>query len=33
VQLNKSKDQIEEMVANVRRHSDNLRTTMLLVHT
>ncbi|CAN9115769.1 unnamed protein product [Alternaria alternata] len=33
VQLNKSKDQIEEMVANVRRHSDNLRTTLLLVHT
>jgi hypothetical protein len=33
VQLNKSKDQIEAMGTDVRRHTDNLRTTLLLIQT
>jgi hypothetical protein len=32
VQLSKSNDLIEEMRVTVRRHSDNLRTTLLLIH-
>jgi hypothetical protein len=33
VQLNKSLDQIEEMGNDVRRHTDNLRITLLLIQT
>ena len=33
VQLNKSKDQIEAMGADVHRHTENLRTTLLLIQT
>jgi hypothetical protein len=33
VQLNKSRDQIEEMGDDVRRHTDNLRITLLLIQT
>jgi hypothetical protein len=33
VQLNKSKGQIEAMGTDVRRHTDNLRTTLLLIQT
>jgi hypothetical protein len=33
VQLNKSRDQIEDMAATVHRHRDNLRTTLLLIQT
>lgn len=31
VQLHNNKEQIEEMGAAVHRHSDNLRTTLLLI--
>jgi hypothetical protein len=33
VQLNKSRDQIQEMGNDVRRHTDNLRITLLLIQT
>ncbi|KAF1839648.1 ankyrin [Decorospora gaudefroyi] len=33
VELNKSKDQIETMGRDVHRHTDNLRTTLLLIQT